>query len=76
MARDTKPIVRLDASMHKLDIQVGRVVAVDLETQTRKPTYKMTFDFGIFGQRVSYGRFTQHPEAEVKGRLILGVLNF
>ncbi len=36
----------------------------------------MTIDFGKYGKRLSYGRFTQHPIAEVKGRLVLGVLNF
>jgi tRNA-binding protein len=55
---------------------VGRVAAVELETETHKPTYKMTIDFGKFGRRVSYGRFTQHPISEVKDRLVLGVLNF
>ena len=36
----------------------------------------MLVDFGKYGKRVSYGRFTQHPDEEVKGRLVLGVLNF
>lgn len=63
-------------SFDKLDIRVGRVIKVDLETGTHKPTYKMTLDFGKFGKRVSYGRFTQHQTEEVKDRLVLGVLNF
>ncbi len=36
----------------------------------------MEIDFGKYGKRVSYGRFTNHPLDEVKGRLVLGVLNF
>ena len=76
MARPTKPIVAFEDSFDRLDIRVGRVIAVELETRTRKPTYKMTIDFGKFGQRVSYGRFTRHPQEEVKDRLVLGVLNF
>jgi tRNA-binding protein len=36
----------------------------------------MVVDFGKFGTRVSYGRFTQHPIDEVTDRLVLGVLNF
>ena len=36
----------------------------------------MVVDFGKFGKRVSYGRFTNHPIEEVMGRLVLGVLNF
>ena len=76
MAKDTKSIVSFEESFDKLDIRVGRVIAVDLETGTDKPTYKMTVDFGKYGKRVSYGRFTQHSIEEVKDRLVLGVLNF
>ncbi len=36
----------------------------------------MTADFGKYGKRTSYGRFTRHSIDEVKDRLILGVLNF
>ena len=76
MGKETKPIVSFDESFEKLDIRVGRIIDVSLETQTLKPTYKMTVDFGKYGIRVSYGRFTQHPVEEVKNRLVLGVLNF
>jgi tRNA-binding protein len=76
MAQSTKPIVSFEASFDKLDIRVGRVMDVELETRTHKPTYRMTVDFGKFGNRVSYGRFKMHPPEEVRGRLVLGVLNF
>ena len=76
MAKETKPIASFEESFGKLDIRVGRVVDVSLESGTNKPTYKMTIDFGKFGKRVSCGRFTMHPLQEVKGRLVLGVLNF
>jgi tRNA-binding protein len=76
MAKETKPIVSFEESFEKLDIRVGRIIAVELETGTHKPTYRMTVDFGKFGQRISCGRFTQHPVEEVKDRLVLGVLNF
>lgn len=76
MAADLKPIVSFEESFDKLDIRVGRIIDVELETGTHKPTYKMTIDFGKYGQRISYGRFTQHPLEEVKDRLVLGVLNF
>jgi tRNA-binding protein len=76
MTKETKPVVDYDESFAKLDIRVGRVVDVDLETRTHKPTYKMVVDFGKYGKRVSYGRFTQHPINDVKDRLVLGVLNF
>lgn len=76
MAKELKPVVSFEDSFAKLDIRVGRVVEVELETTTHKPTYKMVVDFGKYGKRVSYGRFTQHPLEEVKDRLVLGVLNF
>ncbi|MDM8525889.1 hypothetical protein QUF80_21150 [Desulfococcaceae bacterium HSG8] len=76
MAKDTKPIVSFEDSFDKLDIRVGRVIEADIETRTHKPTYKMVVDFGKYGKRISYGRFTKHPAEEVKGRLVLGVLNF
>ena len=76
MAKNTKAIVSFEDSFEKLDIRVGRVLEVELETRTHKPTYRMIVDFGKFGKRVSYGRFTRHPIEEVQGRLVLGVLNF
>ena len=76
MAKDIKPVVSSEESFDTLDIRVGRIVEVDLETRTHKPTYKMVVDFGKYGKRISYGRFTRHPADEVKDRLVLGVLNF
>lgn len=76
MPKETKAIVAFEESFAKLDVRVGRVTEVDLETRTHKPTYKMIVDFGKFGKRVSYGRFTQHQIDEIKNRLVLGVLNF
>jgi tRNA-binding protein len=60
MAKDTKPIVSVN-SFDKLDIRIGRVIDVSLETRTHRPTYKKTIDFGKFGTRVSYGRFRCTP---------------
>ena len=76
MAKEVKPTVPFADSLGRLDIRVGRIIEVELETRTHKPTYKMVVDFGKFGRRVSYGRFTRHAIEEVKERLVLGVLNF
>ena len=76
MAKEIKAVVSFEESFAKLDIRVGRVVDVELEKKTHKQTYKMVVDFGKYGKRTSYGRFTQHPVEEVKDRLVLGVLNF
>ena len=76
MAKEIKAVVSFEESFAKLDIRVGRVVDVELEKKTHKQTYKMVVDFGKYGKRTSYGRFTQHPVEEVRDRLVLGVLNF
>lgn len=76
MASEIKPIVDFDETFAQLDIRVGRVVEVELENRTPKRTYRLVVDFGKYGRRVSYGRFTCHPLEEVKDRLVLGVLNF
>ena len=76
MAKEVKPVVQFEESFEKLDIRVGRIIGVELESRTHKPTYRMEIDFGKYGKRVSYGRFTSHPIEEVKDRLVLGVLNF
>ena len=36
----------------------------------------MTIDFGKFGKRTSVGRFTKHSIEEIKGKKVLGILNF
>lgn len=75
MAKETKPVVSYMESFDQLDIRVGRIVGVEPENSTPKPTYRMEVDFGKFGKRISYGRFTSHPVEEVQDRLVLGVLN-
>lgn len=76
MSQETKPVVSKEDIFDKLEIRVGRVIEVELEPSAPKASYKMIIDFGKFGKRVSVGRFTQHPIEDVKGRLVLGVLNF
>ena len=76
MAREIKPVVSKGDTFDKLEIRLGRVMNVELITSTPKQTYKMEVDFGKFGRKMSVGRFTQQSAEEVKGRLVLGVLNF
>jgi len=73
---ELKATVDFEESLGLLDIRVGRVVSAEPCAVTPKPTYRMVIDFGKYGQRVSYGRFTAHPPEEVVGRLVLAVLNF
>lgn len=76
MGSDIKPTVDFSDTFALLDIRVGRVIEVEKETGTHQPTYRMVVDFGKFGKKTSYGRFTNHPIEQVKNRLVLGVLNF
>jgi tRNA-binding protein len=76
VASELKPAVNFEESLGILDIRVGRVVSAESCTVTPKPSYRMVIDFGKYGRRASYGRFTGHPLDEVVGRLVLAVLNF
>lgn len=76
MASDLKTQVTFEESFALLDIRVGKITAAELCLCTPKPTYKMIIDFGKYGKRISYGRFTSHSMEEVQDRLVLAVLNF
>ena len=59
-----------------LDIRVGRIVEVE-EAQTKKPTWRMTIDFGgDIGTKVSCGAYRQYPKEALIGRQVLAVVNF
>jgi tRNA-binding protein len=76
MSTEIKPIVSKEETFDKLDIRLGRIVAVEPAAGEAKPSYIVTADFGKFGTKTSVGRFTRHARAELIGRQILGVLNF
>ena len=62
-------------SFDELDIRVGRVLAVE-EAQTRKPTYKLTLDFGPeLGTKVSCGAYRNYTTGDLVGRLVIAVVN-
>ena len=62
----------------KMDVRVGRIVAVDEFPEAMKPAYKLTIDFGPgVGIRRSSAQLTLRYRAdELKGRLVLAVVNF
>ncbi|MDO9439669.1 MAG: tRNA-binding protein [Beijerinckiaceae bacterium] len=70
-----KPIADF-ASFDALDIRVGRIVAVE-EAQTKKPTWRMTIDFGAeIGTRISCGAYRSYAKDALIGQQVLCVINF
>lgn len=62
----------------KLDIRVGKIVAVDDFPEARKPAYKLTIDFGpeIGTKRSSAQLVKWYTKEELLGKKVLGVVNF
>lgn len=76
MPSKSKPNVSKEETFDQLEIRLGRIVSAELEPSAPKKAYKLEVDFGKFGKKISVGRFTQHSSEELKGKLVLGVLNF
>ncbi len=76
MSTELKPIVSKENTFDLLEIRVGRVIDAEIEPSAPKKAYLLKIDFGKFGIKTSVGRFTQHSIEEIKGSLVLGVLNF
>jgi tRNA-binding protein len=59
-----------------LDIRVGTILRV-AAGDTRKPTWRMSIDFGPeIGELVSCGAYTNYPAEEMVGKRVIGVVNF
>jgi tRNA-binding protein len=63
-------------SFDELDIRVGRVLIVE-EALTRKPSYRLTIDFGPeVGVKKSCGAYRNYPADALLGRLVIAIVNF
>lgn len=62
----------------RVDIRVGRIVAVDDFPEARKAAYKLRIDFGSdLGIRRSSAQATKHySKADLLNRLVVAVVNF
>jgi tRNA-binding protein len=61
----------------KVDMRVGRVVAVEEFPEARKPAWKLRVDFGPeIGVLRSSAQIKNYAREELEGRLVLGVVNF
>ncbi len=66
------------AEFERVDIRVGRVVAVDDFPEARKPAYKLKIDFGSgIGVKKSSAQATRHyTKEQLLNRLVVAVVNF
>ena len=61
----------------KIEMRVGRVIAVDDFAEARNPSYKLTIDFGPFGtRRTSAAVRRWYEKSDLLGRLVVCVTNF
>jgi tRNA-binding protein len=61
----------------KVDMRVGRIVAVDDFPEARKPAWKLTIDFGEqIGVKRSSAQVTNYARGELEGRRVVAVVNF
>ncbi len=62
----------------QLDIRVGKIVQVEDFPQARKPSYKLTIDFGgEIGTKRSSAQLVKHyTKEQLAGKKVLGVVNF
>ncbi|HEV2814988.1 MAG TPA: tRNA-binding protein [Solirubrobacteraceae bacterium] len=61
----------------KVDMRVGRVLAVEEFPEARKPAWKLRVDFGPeLGEKRSSAQITNYAREELEGRLVVAVVNF
>ncbi len=61
----------------RIDMRVGRVVAVEDFPEARNPAWKLTIDFGAeIGVKRSSAQIPHYTREELDGRLVIGIVNF
>jgi tRNA-binding protein len=61
----------------KVDMRVGRIVAVEDFPEARRPAWRLRIDFGPeLGEKRSSAQITNYAREELEGRLVVAVVNF
>ena len=61
----------------RVDVRVGRIVAVEDFPEARKPAWKLRIDFGPeIGEKRSSAQVTNYARDELEGKLVVAVVNF
>jgi len=61
----------------RVDMRVGRILAVEEFPEARKPAWKLRIDFGPeLGEKRSSAQITNYAREELEGRLVVAVTNF
>ena len=61
----------------KVDMRIGKVLEVEDFTEAKKPSYKLKIDFGKeIGIKNSSAQITGYKKDELKGKLVIAVVNF
>ena len=62
----------------RIDIKVGKIIKVEEFHEAKKPSYKLKIDFGnMIGIKKSCAQLVaNYSKDDLKGKLILGVVNF
>ena len=72
---ERKPDVGAEA-FFALDLRAGRVVAVEPFPQARKPSWRLTVDFGpLVGTLRTSAQVTNYGADELTGRMVVGAVN-
>lgn len=59
------------------DLRVGTVLACEPNAKARKPSYKLTLDFGPLGHKTSSAQITErYRPQDLVGKQVVAVVNF